>query len=539
MGITLQASDEKLVEKFSSLKTPRHVSALLEVDYSYLVYLLYKTSLISKYRTFLIDKRAGGFRNINSPNKSLKILQQKLNHILQLVYKPKPSVHGFTLERNIVTNSKSHTKKCFVFNIDLKEFFPSVNFGRVRGMFMAKPYLLPPEAATVLAQICCHNNQLPQGAPTSPIISNMICAKLDSQLQDLAKNNRCVYTRYADDITFSTTLKEFPAPIALVKIIELHLTAEAGDELRKIIQENGFDVNDSKVRIQMRTKRQEVTGLTVNSFPNVNRKYVRQIRAMLHAWEKYGLKRAQEEYNQKYLKKPQHLGGVSVSYLRVVEGKINFLRMVKGAKDLVYGKLANKFNSLAGRQRRRYFQNATEEIFSALWVLECEKSGKQGTAFMLDKVGLVTCQHVLGETTHEFQHNNLSVKYPVRVIAENKDIDLAILRIDARQYHTLRGTYESRLEIADKVTLLGFPNYRKGDTPRMSEGAITGVRPVSGISRLLIDALIVTGNSGGPVLNKKKEVIGIAVTGGEISNAHLTENHGVIPVSALRHLIEK
>lgn len=135
-------------------------------------------TLTSKYRTFLIGKRSGGFRNINSPNESLKILQRKLNHILQLVYKPKPSVHGFTLERNIVTNSKPHTKKYFVFNIDLKEFFPTVNFGRVRGMFMAKPYLLPPKASTVLAQICCHDNQLPQGAPTSPIISNMICARL-------------------------------------------------------------------------------------------------------------------------------------------------------------------------------------------------------------------------------------------------------------------------------------------------------------------------------------------------------------------------
>src|SRR5690606_8958560 len=131
---------------------------------------------------------------LSIPTESLKIIQQKLNQVLQLVYKPKLSTHGFVNNRSIVTNADAHIKKKkhrYILNVDIKDFFPSINFGRVRGMFMAPPYNQPEHVATVLAQICCSNNELPQGAPTSPIVSNMICAQMDSQLQQLAKPHRC------------------------------------------------------------------------------------------------------------------------------------------------------------------------------------------------------------------------------------------------------------------------------------------------------------------------------------------------------------
>jgi RNA-directed DNA polymerase len=124
----------------------------------------------------------------------------------------------------------------------------------------------------------------------------MICAKMDSQLQRLAKECRATYTRYADDITFSTTLKEFPEALAYAITEEGQERLVLGDRLVGIITENGFNINEKKVRLQSRGNHQEVTGLTTNQFPNVKRSYVRQIRAMLHAWARAN---ASKKYEQK------------------------------------------------------------------------------------------------------------------------------------------------------------------------------------------------------------------------------------------------
>src|SRR5207253_3206344 len=153
------------------------------------------------FRSFEVRKRAGGARTIAAPRGALRLLQVKLLNILSEVFDPRESVHGFVRDRSIVTNADRHKGRPVLLNVDLQDFFPSINFGRVRGVFMAKPYSLPPNVATVLAQLCCLANQLPQGAPTSPIIANMVCARLDGQLQRLAKATDATYTRYADDIT--------------------------------------------------------------------------------------------------------------------------------------------------------------------------------------------------------------------------------------------------------------------------------------------------------------------------------------------------
>ncbi|MDJ0742704.1 MAG: reverse transcriptase domain-containing protein [Xenococcaceae cyanobacterium MO_167.B27] len=203
--VVLNLSEAELKDKFNKLKNRCDIANLLDITDYQLRYHLYIHSLKSAYTEFKIPKKSGGYRHILQPITSLKIIQQKLNQVLKAVYEPKPSTHGFTVGRSIVTNAQAHLRQRYLLNIDLKDFFPSINFGRVRGLFMAKPYNCTEEVATILAQICCYDNQLPQGSPTSPIISNMICSKLDSQLQRLAKKHQCIYTRYADDITFSTS----------------------------------------------------------------------------------------------------------------------------------------------------------------------------------------------------------------------------------------------------------------------------------------------------------------------------------------------
>ena len=207
MSLVLSDKPEDLRSKFFGLETVKDIASLLDVKYNRLIYCIYRTNPKKRYYSFQINKKNGKFRNISAPSPFIKILQQKLNQVLKAVYNPKPSAHGFVINRSIVTNASKHLSRKYVFNIDLKDFFPSINFGRVRGMFMAKPYNLPEKVSTVLAHLCCFDRQLPQGAPTSPIISNMICGKLDSQLQQLASKYRCTYSRYADDITFSTTTK--------------------------------------------------------------------------------------------------------------------------------------------------------------------------------------------------------------------------------------------------------------------------------------------------------------------------------------------
>ena len=277
--------------KFASLKTIRDIAGLLEIKYSSPIYYIRKVPDEKKYTKFCIPKKSGGEREIFAPIPPLRFIQKKLNFILQNTFVPNYCVHGFISNKNVVTNANCHVKQRYVLNIDLKDFFPSINFGRVRGMFMAYPFSFNSTVATFLAQICCYSNQLPQGAPTSPIVSNFICAKLDRQFLNLSKENNCRYTRYADDLTISTYLPKFSEKILVMNPDMWEYSVVLSDEIKNIVENNGFTINDRKIRLRNKKQRQEVTGLIVNKFPNVTRKFIRQVRAMLHALQKFGLKK--------------------------------------------------------------------------------------------------------------------------------------------------------------------------------------------------------------------------------------------------------
>lgn len=344
MSTTLSSSEEELRSRFYSLKTRADVAELLEISDYQLCYHLYIFPHHRAYTVFRIPKKTGEYRIIYSPATSLKIIQKKLNQVLRCVYQPKPSTQGFTTGKSIITNASLHLKQRYILNLDLEKFFPSINFGRVRGLFMAHPYNCAGEVATVLAQICCYDNQLPQGAPTSPIVSNMLCAKMDSQLQRLARDYRCIYTRYADDITFSTARAKFPPQLASFSDSSGKL--DLGNELKEIIKQNGFLINESKIRFRSKYQHQEVTGVTVNEKLNVKRKYIRQIRAMLHAWEKYSLDNVQSEFLNNFYKKLRfHKRKLSFKY--IVKSKIEFVGNVKGHDNLVYLNLLKHLKRLA------------------------------------------------------------------------------------------------------------------------------------------------------------------------------------------------
>ena len=344
-----------LREGFLNLKSTRDLANLLGIRYSSLVFHIYKTKPEDRYVEFTIAKKGGGVRTILAPSTALKLIQRKLSRILYSVYEPKASTHGFVQSKSIVTNSLMHKSRRFVLNIDLKDFFPSINFGRVRGMFMALPYFVPEDVATVLAQICNYSgrgkDELPQGAPTSPIITNMLCAKLDSNLRVLSKKVGCTYTRYVDDITFSTSHPEFPPELAKIAIRQgVVQRVVLGKKLNDIIYENGFEVNKSKIRLQTRNFRQEVTGLTVNQFPNVSRNYVRQIRTMIHAWRKYTLPQAEEYFLLHHDQKHRGSFKRRPKFEHILRGRIDFLGMVRGRADLLYLKYLNEYRELIGEK---------------------------------------------------------------------------------------------------------------------------------------------------------------------------------------------
>ena len=317
-----------------------------------------KASGGNRYRTFSIKKKSGGFRIINAPCSGLKVFQKCLNIVLQTYYQPNASAYGFVPGRSIADGAKKHIGKRYVLNIDLKDFFDTIEHHRVKAIFSLPPFNLKDDKEThnslpyILANLCCHPKEVtrfdkagnpyqcvrnvpPQGAPTSPIITNLICRQLDRRLLGLAKRFRLSYSRYADDITFSTNAKEVFEP-----------GSEFMVELRRIVEEDQkFRINDEKTRVQSRAYRQEVTGLVVNRKVNATKRYVKQIRMWLYLWDHYGYDRATACFHRDYNKsKGQTKHGTHLE--NVLEGKLNYLKMVVGADNAAYTKLAESYKRL-------------------------------------------------------------------------------------------------------------------------------------------------------------------------------------------------
>jgi RNA-directed DNA polymerase len=275
------------------------VAKLLDFKPKALSYILYKEAEALKYKTFQIPKRNGGQRTIKAPIDGLKLLQRKLSDLLQdciseintAKQRKDRTAHGFKRKRSIITNARRHRHRRWVFNLDLEDFFPSINFGRVRGFLLKnRDFELHKDVGTVIAQIACHENSLPQGSNCSPVISNLVAHLLDMRLVKLASEAGCTYSRYADDLTFSTNKREFPTQIAVRSGSEgtaAHLWLP-GEALQKIINRSGFQINAKKTHQMYRASRQKVTGLVVNKKINVRWEYRHNVRAMVHSLVKTG-----------------------------------------------------------------------------------------------------------------------------------------------------------------------------------------------------------------------------------------------------------
>lgn len=315
-----------------------------------------KLSSDVRYKTFSIPKKSGKPRMISAPASGLKMIQECLNIIFQAFYTPNEYACGFVPNRNVSDGAKKHTNQQYVYNIDLKDFFDTITFPRVKAVLALQPFDLKDARepiAYIIACLCCNpkevtvidangqetkevRNCLPQGAPTSPILTNMVCRTLDRRLAGLAKRYNARYSRYADDITFSCIYNIFKKDSDFIK------------ELYRVVEEDQhLHINAAKTRLQTASQRQEVTGLIVNQKVNVTKEYVKQVRQWLYYWEHYGLARAQKYFLSKYkASKPIKKGQPSIE--NVIAGKLDYMRMIVGEANPAYRKLNERYVALTG-----------------------------------------------------------------------------------------------------------------------------------------------------------------------------------------------
>lgn len=335
------------VEVFLSLKTRADLASWLGVSDRALRYILYRLEEAEKYKTFLVRKRDGGFREIDAPKPALKYLQGKIASALIEVMPVRQIAKGYVPGRSIYDHAKVHRTKRWVVLVDLKQFFPSINFGRVLGLLRSAPFNLEQEVAIAVAQLCTKAGALPQGAPSSPVISNLICRKLDRQLLELAKSAGCSVSRYADDICFSTNRRQVPDSIC--EILPEHGWVP-GVGLKQVISSNGFEVNISKFRVARGRERKLVTGLVVNRGVSVPRRWRGELRSSLHVISKYGEVRGAEiisQWNSGFFR------GDSGNALRTIKGKLNYLDWIdRVARRSAISALRRQFPSLGALMPR-------------------------------------------------------------------------------------------------------------------------------------------------------------------------------------------
>jgi retron-type reverse transcriptase len=394
-----------------------------------------------RYAQFIIKKKSGADRTIHAPVNGLKALQKTLSFVLQCVFEPHKAAMGFVRDKSIVDNAKLHVGSNYVYNLDLKDFFPSIDQARVWKCLQLKPFNLNKESsvepdymkwedfkkeilktdekvqflkgkgrgfaktrfgtiymadhfdgkkeifiliggaflkskdgnslertlwlvnriptsnrleiANIIASLCCtemeverknetgewekvNRNVLPQGAPTSPVITNIVCQRLDFVLTGVAKRFGLKYSRYADDITFSSMHNVYQSDSEFIK------------ELNRIIAEQNFHIKESKTRLQKEGYRKEVTGLLVNEKVNVQQRYIKQLRMWLYYWERFGYERASGFFLQQYIADKGHMKNSKPDMANVILGKLDYLKMIKGEDNELYLKLKARFLNLVG-----------------------------------------------------------------------------------------------------------------------------------------------------------------------------------------------
>lgn len=288
-----------------------HLSLLLGRNEFYINSVVHSTE--AHYRKFKLRKRRGGYRNIAVPYPALLECQKWIYKNILAKVGISFYAHGFARKKSIVTNAKIHVGQEQFLKIDLKDFFPSIKKGRVIALFCKLGYST--EVSYYLASICCLNNCLPQGAPTSPAISNIVAKSLDYRIFELCKKFNLKYTRYADDLAFSG--KKIP-----VKFI---------DYVSQIIDTESFELNKSKTQLHTGNGKRILTGVSLNGeVIKAPKNYKRKLFQTLFYIKKYGLN---SHRAKRKIRNP--------NYLESLIGQLNYILMIEpnNEKGKIYLKM--------------------------------------------------------------------------------------------------------------------------------------------------------------------------------------------------------
>lgn len=312
-GVISEVAKDRLLEynaRLTSNNVPiiynlRHLRKLLQIKRREQNHFFGKDREQS-YKKFYIKKKSGGQREIEAPIKELKVIQVWIKENILDKFEVSQFAKGFKKCTSIYDNAMPHVNKELVINLDLKDFFPTIKYSDVYKVFNYIGYTQ--EVCHLLTQLCTNGNGvLPQGAPTSPVLSNLICLKLDKRLSKLAEKCYCDYTRYADDITFSGA-KTIKSVLPLIA---------------KIIQEEGFCLNDDKTRLQYSFQRQEVTGLIVNKKVTISKRLQKELEDAIYYCSKFSVESHMTKIDCKKSFYKEHLYGIAyfVKMINVKQGE--------------------------------------------------------------------------------------------------------------------------------------------------------------------------------------------------------------------------
>ena len=335
---------QELAAMLNELKLPWYYSDFRGKQLSFLAD---TNNVQRRCKTFRLRKKHGGYREITAPKGGLRGILNALNILLQTYDEPTPWAYGFVCGRSVVDNARPHVGKRYILNLDLKDFFPTITRQQVADCLTAEPFGFSSLAAKLisgLATVRTKNNEevLAQGFATSPTLSNFICREMDKEIASIAAAQGITFTRYADDLTFSADTDV------------LRPQGELVQQVKAIVERYGFRLNEAKTHLQRRGKRQEVTGLMVTEKVNVSRRYVREIRSLLYIWERYGYEdacqAAWKSYRQQHGKTKGHQHCVPLN--AVLRGKLNYMKMVRGADDPLYQRFVSRYTALQQTNKR-------------------------------------------------------------------------------------------------------------------------------------------------------------------------------------------
>ena len=277
------------------------------------------------YRKITLRKKNGGIRIINAPDELMKSVQNTINRNILSKIPVSQYAKAYKTGAKLYDNAKIHVGKKYLLKMDISDFFGSITFEQVyNNAFNTK--FFPKQIGAFLTEFCCLNGVLPQGAPTSPAISNLVFKNFDNNIGLWCKNNGINYSRYCDDLTFSSD-----KPIYHVY-----------EKVKKMLEEMGFELNEKKTRFVTNANRQSVTGLTVNEKVSVSREYKRKLRQDIYYILKFGEndKRVLEEQRRKLNADLSY-----TDYLNIIRGKINFVLSVEPENEYFVSAL-NKINAI-------------------------------------------------------------------------------------------------------------------------------------------------------------------------------------------------